>query len=207
MGGLFIWFGSHRGCFERRRVDSACHCSDGSTEVPGSFAAYVRHLPMARLLLFLLLHCTCLTMGTCTAQETYRYRAVLSVPSGAANKVLYTRLEKLIGPGKWEFTEATGALELKMRSALTGEELQAQVADIGVVVSAFEPMATSLVAPITPRRRFPAHPDFPVFLDTGDPILDAHRYEQEKSTWIAMHPEAYLEMSAPVPVTHTQQAE
>lgn len=162
---------------------------------------------MSRLFLIPLLSLTCLAMNTCAAQEAYRYRAILSVPSGSSPKVLHARLETLVGAGKWEFTEATGLLEMKLYAVLSGDGLQAHVTDLGVVVSSFEPLAASSAAPVTPRRRFPAHPDFPVFLDTGDPILDGQRYEQEKSTWIAMHPEAYLEMSAPVPVTYTRQPE
>lgn len=122
-------------------------------------------------------------------------------------KGLHACLQRIAGDGKWEFTESTGVLELKLRAAMTAAELQTQLHELGMAVTSFEPLASSLAAPITPRRRLPAHPDFPVFLDTGDRILDGQRYEREKSTWIATHPEAYLEMTAPVPVTHTQQAE
>ncbi|MEO8590783.1 MAG: hypothetical protein ABI432_15515 [Flavobacteriales bacterium] len=120
-------------------------------------------------------------------------------------KMFDERLHDLPGVIKWEFTGSTSVLELTANMVWTSEGLQASLSDLGCTVSAFEHITGS--SPTPPRHRFFGHPDFPVFLDTGDWIADNQRYEAEKSLWIATHPEAYRELTAPVTETAITQPE
>jgi len=45
----------------------------------------------------------------------------------------------------------------------------------------------------------PANEPFPLYVDTGNPDLDAATYDAEKSRWVELYPEAYeqLILSAP----------
>ena len=55
-------------------------------------------------------------------------------------------------------------------------------------------------APVTPvgsGLRQPRLADMPLFMDTGDPVLDQQRYAAYKSAWIAAHPDQYRELTAP----------
>ncbi len=156
--------------------------------------------------LVLLLCLTSIAQVTCTAQNEECYRATLAgTVTPAQLKSLIAQLPLLVGDGKWEFTEATSTLELRLRSALTREHFETWASGIGLTISEYIHVA----GPDDPwsRSRYFNHPDFPVYLNTGDNLADDQRYEQEKSTWIATHPEAYQELIAPVPVSAVDQTQ
>jgi len=154
---------------------------------------------MLRSLLFSIC-CATLMNNLCNAQVQVYYTATLAGLATAAQlKSLSARMEALDSNGKWDYTEETGVLELCVRAGLTAEGLQAWVSDLGCTVTAFQQVPTPPV-PASQNRHF-AHPDFPVFLDTGDRIADDQRYELEKSVWIATHAEAYRELTAPAVLT------
>ena len=155
--------------------------------------------------LVLLLCIASVTPITCTAQNDECYRAIFTGALAPAQlKSLVARSPALVGNGKWEFNEATSTLELRLRSALSRESFQAWASELGLIVSEYEHLQGGAAS--TTHGRFFNHPDFPVFLDTGDNIADNERYEQEKNTWIATHPEAYQEMTAPAVVPDQTQA-
>ena len=146
----------------------------------------------------LLASASCIFFLPLAAQEQRHYQAEFPGPlSSGQVKEIHAGLLRL--DHGHELTAQGAVLDIHSSYDLDAARFQAVTAPIGLTAVRFTCLSPSLPSAPKASHSRPRPVDFPVRLDTGDPIADDARYEEQKSAWIATYPELYKMMTEPDP--------
>lgn len=110
-------------------------------------------------------------------------------------KGLFEAMVALDPWGEYQMDLQTHELDMTLGQAMTFTDLAAYLGEYGFTVTSFHQLGTIKGIDRTQVAEMPE--GFPAFVDTGDPPADDAHYEAAKSAWIAAHPDAYEQLTAP----------
>ncbi|MBL7938129.1 MAG: hypothetical protein JNL43_02115 [Flavobacteriales bacterium] len=132
------------------------------------------------------------------AQDIHHYVAVVSgLTTTMQEKQLLMVLAGSDDLGEFTVDRGTGEIGIKTRFAMDRARFDHLIGRYNLHILSFRqidaPQYTTTQGPRTPRMA-----DMPLYIDTGDPVRDNQRYDAYKAAWIAVHPDEYRELSAPL---------
>ena len=140
-------------------------------------------------------------LTTLVGQDLHRYAAQVSGSSTTLmEKQLLEQLHAADELGEYSVDRHTGQVEMKMFARMDRFRFEYMITPLGLTLVRFEEQGTH-PTPLSTARRGSLPIDFPIYIDTGDPLRDNQRYDAYKAAWIAAYPETYEELTAPVPET------
>lgn len=131
------------------------------------------------------------------SQDIHHYRAVVSgLSTTMQEKQLLTNLANSDELGEFSVDRASGDVVLKTVRRLDLFQFEHIVDRCNMHVVSFDEI-NARPPVIVHSPRVPRLADMPLYMDTGNPVLDDQRYDAYKAAWIAVHPEEYRELTAP----------
>ena len=131
------------------------------------------------------------------AQDIHHYVATVSgMSTTLQEKRIMETLSEFDPLAEYRVDRATGEVVIKTRYTLDRFRFERMIDRLNLGVLQFDVVGAP-VTPVGSGLRQPRLADMPLFMDTGDPVLDQQRYAAYKAAWIAAHPDQYRELTAP----------
>lgn len=159
------------------------------------------------LLRSILLSIHTLLVVLCTAQAIHHYQAqVGGLTSTLQEKLLAQDLHDRDPLSEIQVDRIEGSVEWKTTLVYDHFKFELSLQRHHLPLLSFEEVGIpDRQVPLTDPRD-PRVPDKPTYIETGDRIRDAQRYDAYKAAWIAMYPEQYRLWTAPVAIPEQSKA-